>query len=563
MGMDPNFYANLALYSIVTIWFAILLWFFLKRADREPIRSRSPRASIAGAVFVYLIALFNLVRASGLRIPCGFTDLAYMTLWSLAMASYFFRVMTLMYTFTKHQRIMNRVKELQAKKVTKINSYNVDRGLFGSMESKSKPTLKKSASMILGKKSSDKAARRGRRGDGSSGASVVDDDDDSSEYQRRLQRRNLYNRNPWRNLVYYAAFKSIFAVLVVIAASVDSLGQSWTADRHDCRTWGSALTILADAMLIVYYVNLLKKSDVKDPFLIITELRYTTYLGFCTIGIWLVVTLVGFADVMSETDSIFARLYVIIAFVACAVTMLLGFPLRYTYLGALDPNAKVQEADFNKFLFKYRNEFFDFLISEWSSENLLFLEDCDEFLGKLEKIKGLRIKDSKDAEEAENNAVRDAWKLAQRIFALYLDPDDAEYQVNISSAVATPLLHFYRTKGKDRRTISRSRASRQIDTGVMKGVNEVALSQTTFRKRAEESKEADDMNFHRLEKLKGPLVSARTAIYMLMKRDSYKRFCATNVGKRVLREMQVLNYGQKDEKKTEKKTASRRTSVAT
>ena len=159
--------------------------------------------------------------------------------------------------------------------------------------------------------------------------------------------------------------------------------------------------------------------------------------------------------------------------------------------------------------------------------------------------------------------MRDAWKLAQRIFALYLDPDDAEYQVNISSAVATPLLHFYRTKGKDRRAISRSRASRQIDTGVMKGVNEVALSQTTFRKRAEESKEADDMNFHRLEKLKGPLVSARTAIYMLMKRDSYKRFCATNVGKRVLREMQVLNYGQKDEKKTEKKTASRRTSVAT
>mmetsp|Transcript_26260 Transcript_26260/g.63280 ORF Transcript_26260/g.63280 Transcript_26260/m.63280 type:complete len:159 (-) Transcript_26260:1345-1821(-) len=109
--MDRNLLGSVVFYGILTFYCCLLLVPFVMRMDREPIRSRSPSAGIVGAVAVNLVALLQVLRAAGAPIPCGFTDIMYQIIWSVAMASYFYRVVALLHSYERHLRIAERARK--------------------------------------------------------------------------------------------------------------------------------------------------------------------------------------------------------------------------------------------------------------------------------------------------------------------------------------------------------------------------------------------------------------------------------------------------------------------
>jgi len=502
-------------YVLLTFYGAFLLVLFLRRTDREPIRSRSPQAGIVGAVFVNLVALLQVVRTQ-VPIPCGVTDLLYQVVWSTAVASYFFRVIALMHSFERHQRIARRAARKDQKRY----------------ETEIKVASETRESIVEAPK--------------------------------------FYSQSPWRAMLYYSAFKSIFAVLVIITASVDAAGQSWTRTEADCTVWGTATSVLGDAAIVIFLVWLLRRNRVHDPFLITTELKMTVWMAILTMGPWGLLWVAYNSGRLGEQDFIFAKLFVILTFTLAAQTLQLGYPLYYTYVFSSGGGEKVKRAKLLTVLFSpsHREKFFKFLLSEWSSENLHFWEDVNEWTNNVEQIEG----------EAEHRTLANANKMmakAHEIFDVYIDPNDAEYQVNLPSRLISPLTAFFKEKKKSSIDAksgdegiemgeskqadgpSRSKEHRYLQKNEGKQQQQLPLklgqeaspgtSQDAFVAQPEGSymKGKVDEEIKRLRVVRVMLEKAKRVIFQLMERDSYNRFCTTDEGRQIMREIEALKLERK------------------
>eukprot|EP00465_Bigelowiella_longifila_P003390 CAMPEP_0185273070 /NCGR_PEP_ID=MMETSP1359-20130426/48693_1 /TAXON_ID=552665 /ORGANISM="Bigelowiella longifila, Strain CCMP242" /LENGTH=521 /DNA_ID=CAMNT_0027865571 /DNA_START=45 /DNA_END=1610 /DNA_ORIENTATION=+ len=502
-------------YALLTVYGALLLVLFLRRTDREPIRSRSPQAGIVGAVFVNLVALLQVVRTQ-VPIPCGFTDLLYQVVWSTAVASYFFRVVALLHSFERHQRIARRAarKDNNRKQETEIKV--------------------------------------------------------ASETRESMQEKpQFYSQSPWRAMSYYAAFKSVFAVLVIITASVDAAGQSWTRTEADCTVWGTATSVLGDAAIVIFFVWLMRRNRVHDPFLITTELKMTVWMGILTMGPWGLLWVAFNYGRLGEQDFIFAKLFVILTFTLAAQTLQLGYPLYYTYVFSSGGGEKVKRAKLLTVLFSpsHREKFFQFLLSEWSSENLHFWEAVNEWTTDVEQIEV-------EAESRSLANVNKAMEKAQEIFDVYIDPNDAEYQVNLPSRLISPLTSFFKenkrsTDGKpgiekgiemgeskedgpsrSKETRYAQRNDHKQQQAMLKLGNEASpgTSQDAFMAHPEAAsymKERVDLEMNALRTVKMMLAKAKRVIFQLMERDSYNRFCTTDEGRQIMREVEALKLERK------------------
>jgi len=377
-------------------------------------------------------------------------------------------------------------------------------------------------------------------------------------------------------MAYYAGFKSVFILIVVIAASADSLAQSWTKREKDCTVWGTVLSIIGDVCLIVYFVWLLRKNQVQDPFLITTELKLTIYMSISTMGPWGIIWIINARGLLDEEEFLFAKLYIILAFTLAAQVLVLGFPLFYTYafLWRKD-DSNVQRAKLTTVLLSrlYRDRFMKFLESEWSSENLLFFEEVSQWLALCEDSTRLTPPDC-----------RHLLKRGRHLFRLYIDPNNAEFQVNLPSKLIHPLVVFFRdhrtqesiTKAAAEQTPSHTGAviknPKPLLSAGVSDSKEVGLSTDEAKLGAgppsvgqsyqsnlppsrpktplADAKATSPVNvkinvgsnlaIERVGKLRELFEKAKKIAFQLMVRDSYNRFCNTEEGKKTMYEIKEL-----------------------
>eukprot|EP00467_Chlorarachnion_reptans_P013317 CAMPEP_0114496608 /NCGR_PEP_ID=MMETSP0109-20121206/5863_1 /TAXON_ID=29199 /ORGANISM="Chlorarachnion reptans, Strain CCCM449" /LENGTH=426 /DNA_ID=CAMNT_0001673897 /DNA_START=425 /DNA_END=1705 /DNA_ORIENTATION=+ len=419
------------------------------------------------------------------------------------MASYFYRVVALLHSYERHLRIAERARKQTDK-----------------LESKQKKPL-------------------------------------------RRHEEKFYSQSPWKAMVYYAAFKSIFLLLVIITASLEVAQQSWVETAFDCTVWGTGASIVADAIIVVMCVILLIKNNVNDPFLITTELKMTVYMAILTMGPWGIIWIIENRGYLSENAFVYAKLYVILTFTFFAQTLQLGFPLYYTYaFSRRRGDEKAPRAKLMTVLLSdaHRERFMKFLVSEWSSENLLFFEEVNKWLENFQNIENGEV-------EMDVRNVGAAKDKAHKIFEVYIDPNDADCQVNLPSRLINPLVSFFKnrksskhypkediemgaTEFKDggRSIISGQSTSPKPDTK-LRGPHRIpGVSPGTSNGNV--SPDAG-LNFevqrimNDLRLVLPMMMKAKRVIFQLMERDSYNRFCGTEEGEKIMFEIQKLKLERK------------------
>mmetsp|Transcript_340 Transcript_340/g.525 ORF Transcript_340/g.525 Transcript_340/m.525 type:complete len:533 (+) Transcript_340:270-1868(+) len=521
----------IVLYALMTVECTVLLVLFMKRSDKEPIRSRTPTASIVGAVAINMVALFQISRAAGVAIPCGLTDIIYQVIWSIAVASYFFRIVALLHAYEKHMRIARRARR--------------------EMESS------------LRKDKKDKLTKYGLASDSS-----------DRLRKRVLVQRQIYNQSPWKAMLCYAAFKSIFLILVIATASANVAGQSWTETSLDCNVWGTYLSFIGDVCIAIFCVFLIRKNRIEDPFLIVSELKLTIYVAIATMGPWSIIWLLTNRHHINNLDGIYGKLYVILSFAILAQTLILGFPLYYTYNKNPDSNSEgdeennVPRAKLITILISraHRAKFMKFLLKEWSSENLLFIDAVNKWLRKVEEVVAT------DLGKMKLSSLENVIEKAKEIYTMYIDPSDAAYQVNLPSKLVFPMIKFFKYNmtppdddqkpktiaKKDKRSsdmdVTVSPESKQerpltIVTSTVARTNSSKAFGISSTRSSKLSFEKEQMLLAKLEILdasKTMLEKAKKLIFQLVERDSYSRFCTTREGKAIMYEVAQLKIEERN-----------------